>query len=234
MNNKKIQIIILILVILGAGFYFFNEFYNKQEQETFTVTLDEIAEFKVIRQDLTDEQIDKYKSEFEENVNESMQSNEKFVFNALNRIGMIKKIMHDFNGAEKVWMYMIVHRPENSVVYFNLGNLYMEDLKDNEKAEKAFLLALENSANESANEQYYRGIVTFYTYSYPEKKQEIEKILFNALEMEQYENSQTLMALLATYYQNNNQKEKAVEYWEKVLEIDPNNEAVMGEIKRLE
>ena len=44
MNNKKIQIIILILVILGAGFYFFNEFYNKQEQETFTVTLDEIAE----------------------------------------------------------------------------------------------------------------------------------------------------------------------------------------------
>ena len=201
--------------------------------EKMTVTLNEMTEFKVMRQDLTDKQIEKYHKEFNEKVSKVLQNNDKFDFNSLNRMAMIKKILHDFTGAEKIWLYIVVKRPKNSLAYYNLGTLYMEDLKNNNQAEKAFLMTLENSKGESGNEQYYRAIVTFYTYNYPEKKQQVEKILLQGLGTEQYKNSQTLLSLLATYYQNNNQPQKAIEYWNKVLKIDPGNEGVKSEIERI-
>src|SRR3989344_2866132 len=45
--------------------------------------------------------------------------------------------------------------------------------------------------------------------------------------------SHDLMTLLASYYRDNGNKEKAIEYFNKVLKLNPDNEAVKRELERL-
>jgi len=233
MSNRKklIQIIILIIIILGVGYYFLNEFYLSKPK---LANLEELFEFKVVRQDLTQAQIDDYKNRFESNITQIQSSESGFILSSFNSMGMIKKILYDFEGAEKIWEYTGFKSPKNSLSFFNLGILYMEDLKDNKKAEKNFLIALENSEGERGNEQYYRMVFDFYTYYYPQKESKIEGILLDVLRLEVYQNNPDILSLLATYYGNNGQKEKALKYWQKVLMLNPDNEAVKNEIYKLE
>ena len=235
-TKLTIQIIILILIILGVGYYFINEFYLKNKYYKFeksNITLEQIFEFKVMRNDLNEEQIQDYQDRFDSKVLNVFAAEDNFNFSALNSIGNIKRILYDFEGARDVWEYVGYMREENSLSFFNLGNLYAEDLKDNKKAEENFLKCLENSTGEAGNEQYYLGIVNFYKYYYSEKKQKIEKILLDSLKTEEYKNNQTILSLLATYYGDNNQPIKALEYWQKILVMDPENEGVKLEIENL-
>jgi tetratricopeptide (TPR) repeat protein len=233
MKKKTIYIVILIVLLAGVGFYFYKENNKKPIEKQKEITLEQILVLNIKRTDLTHEQETKYKLDFEEDKKDVLTSSDGFNMSALINIGSIKRGVGDFEGARDVWEYVGVKRPDNSISFFNLGQLYAENLKDNQKAEESFLRCLENSIGESGNEQYYRGVVDFYTYFYPEKISEVEKILLEALETEQYQNSQDLLALLATYYGKNGQKEKALEYWQRVLKIDPGNEGVKMEIERL-
>ncbi len=236
-NKKTWQIIILLLIVLGVAYYFFNGFYlksrQKQASKTPQTALDRLFEFKVARQDLSQKQIEKYKKEFDKDVDLILANKDHFDFEAVNDIGRVKKILHDYEGARDAWEFLSLKRPKNSLSFFNLGNLYAEDLKDNQKAEENYLKCLKNSKGESGNEQYYRAVVNFYTYYYPTKKKQIEKILLNGLSQQEYKNNQNLLSLLATYYQNNGQPKKALEYWQKILKLDPGNTAVMEEIEKL-
>jgi tetratricopeptide (TPR) repeat protein len=233
MSKKTIiQLIILLAVILAVAAYFV--FFNKSNETVKDQSvLAKILEFKVVRTDLSQAQIEEYKKDFDEDIKTVLNSQDRFDLAVLNNIGMIKRTLRDFDGAKETWNFLSLNRPKNSISFFNLGLLYAEDLKDNKKAEENYLMALKNSAGESGNEQYYRAIVDFYTYNYPEKKTEIEKILLDVLKTEQYAESVDILSLLATYYQNNGEKENALIYWQKILKLDPNNMAVKGEIERL-
>lgn len=236
MNNKIskiIQIIVLIGVILAAGYYLIKHPNNKEKSDP-TTQLDRIIDFKVMRDDLTEEQINRYRDEFEANVAEVLVAENNFDFTRLNQMAMTKRILHDFDGAKEIFEYINQGRPDNSLAYFNLGVLYMEDLKDNVKAEESFNKALENSKGESGNEQYYRAIASFYRYYYPENIRKTEKILLDALGEDKYKDNIDIMALLADYYQVVGEKEKALEYWQKILKINPDNQGVKNEIGRLE
>jgi len=233
MKKKAIYIIILFLLLAGIGFYFFSERKTQDRGQEDLTSLDKILTLEIKRTDLSETQITRYQENFAEDKKIVLTSSNAFDLSALNDIAMIKRMAGDFEGARDVWNYVSLKSPKNSVSFFNLGQLYAEDLKDNKKAEEGFLKALENSQGESGNEQYYRGVVDFYTYYYPEKISEVEKILLAALATEQYQNSQDLLALIAAYYGNNGKKEKALEYWQKVLKIDPGNEAVKAEIEKL-
>lgn len=228
-----IYIIILVLLAAGIGFYFYNEKKQPNGEQPSAVSLDKILTLDIKKTNLSQEQIASFQENFAADKKLVLTTTSTFNLAAFNDIAMIKRMVGDFEGARDAWAYIGLKSPKNSVSFLNLGQLYAEDLKDNKKAEENFLMALENSKGESGNEQYYRGVVDFYTYFYPEKIGEVEKILLAAVATEQYQNSQDLLALLATYYQNNGQKEKALEYWRKVLLIDPDNEGVKGEIERL-
>lgn len=235
-NKKSIQVIILIVVILAVGFYFFNEFYLSKRGDNnkkSSFNLEEMLQYKIVRQDLTAEQIKGYQDKFDKYKELLLGAPDNFDFNFWNGLAMTKKIVGDFIGAETIWKYMSYMRPANSLSPFNLANLYAEDLKDNQKAEEQFILTLEKSKAESANEQYYRGVADFYTYYYQEKKTKLEKILLEALQSTQYQNNQTILSLLATYYQNNGEPDEALKYWQQVLVLDPNNTGVKAEIERL-
>lgn len=233
MKKKKIYTMFLIVLLVGVGFYFYRENQKKPIEKQKEITLEQILILNIKRTDLTHEQETKYKLDFEKDKKDTLASSDAFNMSALINIGSIKRGVGDFEGARDAWEYVSAKRPKNSISFFNLGQLYAEDLKNNDKGEENFLKVLENSQGESGNEQYYRGVVDFYTYFYPEKISEVEKILLAALSTEQYQNSQDLLALLATYYGNNGQKEKALEYWQKVLKIDPTNAGVKAEIEKL-
>jgi tetratricopeptide (TPR) repeat protein len=233
MNKKIIYLIILILLLAGIGFYFYNERKPSQSEQTSSSALDKILTLEIKRTDLTQEQIARYQEEFAKDKKIILTAPDTFNLAAFINVGTIKKIVGDFEGARDAWEYASLKSPKNSVSFFNLGLLYAEDLKDNQKAEANYLKCLENSKGESGNEQYYRGVVDFYTYFYPAQISEVEKILLAALQEERYQNSQDLMALLATYYQNNGQKEKAIEYWQKILIINPDNEGAKNELEEL-
>lgn len=231
-----IQIILFVILLVALIYYFTGEKQKKDNQsaQTKPITLEEIFVFNPLRTDLTTAQVERYRQEFEAEKKIITQDQSGFNFDALNHIAMIKKIVGDYSGAEATWKYVGLARPQNSVSFFNLAQLYAQDLKDNQKAEENFLITLKNSAGETGNEQYYITIVDFYTYFYSEKKTEAEKILLEALTTEQYKDSQDILALLATYYQGGGQPVKAKEYWQKVLQLYPENSAAKKAIEKLQ
>ena len=54
-------------------------------------------------------------------------------------LGVYRKMIGDYESAKEVWEYASAIRPQNSVSFNNLGELYAYYLKDNAKAEKIIL-----------------------------------------------------------------------------------------------
>lgn len=232
LNAKKIQVVVLVIVILIIGYFVWQEFFNKESRVTPSNT-ESFYIFKVGRTDLTAEQVANYRQEFEVDSQIVTATAEKFNFDALNNMAQIKNILHDYEGARDIWEYVSAQRPKNSLSFFNLGLLYASVLKNNELAEKNFLQALANAEGETGNEQYYYALADFYNYNMPEKKTELEKILLAALETEPYKESMGVITLLAKYYGNNNQKDLALKYWQRTLVLSPDNVDIKTEINNL-
>ena len=122
-------------------------------------------------------------------------------------VGLIRKGLCDYQGAADVWTYVGEIRPENSLSFANLGDLHTHFLVDYPKAEAAYLRAIEN---EKHDVNYFRNFFELYYYSYTEKKHLAEKVLLDGLNYNP--DSHDLMTLLASYYRDNGNKEKAIEY----------------------
>jgi len=63
-------------------------------------------------------------------------------------LGIWRKTGGDYEGAVAAWDYAGKIRPENSISFNNLGDLYAYYLKDPQKAEENFLKAIENGPYE--------------------------------------------------------------------------------------
>ena len=76
-------------------------------------------------------------------------------------LGVYRKTIGDYEGAKEVWEYAGAIRPQNSVSFNNLGELYAYYLKDNAKAEKNYTKAIENDPSAI---YIYRNFFDFYRY----------------------------------------------------------------------
>ena len=76
-------------------------------------------------------------------------------------LGVYRKIIGDYEGAKEVWEYASIIRPQNSVSFNNLGELYAYYLKDNKKAEENYIKAIENDPSAI---YIYRNFFDFYRY----------------------------------------------------------------------
>lgn len=63
---------------------------------------------------------------------------DRFDFSAWVRLGGIRKTAGDYQGAAEIWTYTSKQWPGSSVSFNNLGDLYMNFLKDYAKAEAAY------------------------------------------------------------------------------------------------
>lgn len=76
-------------------------------------------------------------------------------------LGVYRKIIGDYEGAKEAWEYASAIRPQNSVSFNNLGELYAYYLKDNKKAEENYANAIENDPSAI---YIYRNLFDFYRY----------------------------------------------------------------------
>ena len=238
-SSSIIWVVVFLLVIGVVSYYLWPKLEQGEKDDLLTL--------KIINQNLTQEQIEKYTNEFEaiklaleedpavfhavlekKDIGDYQGSTEIFYY--LLQLGMIKKYVGDYKGAEAIWIKVGEISPQNSTSFGNLADLYTNFMKDYDKAIPAYQTAIANSLGESLNIGYYRNFYYFYLYNL-EDKTNAEKVLLEGMENNS-ENSE-LLILLASFYRDNGNKAKAIEYYQKALELDPADESVQKEIEKL-
>jgi len=58
------------------------------------------------------------------------------------QLGILRKIIGDYNGAIDAWNFAGVIRPKSTIPFANLADLYAFYIRDNKKAEDSFLRAI--------------------------------------------------------------------------------------------
>ncbi len=76
-------------------------------------------------------------------------------------LGVYRKMIGDYESAKETWEYASAIRPQNSISFNNLGELYAYYLKDNVKAEENYAKAIENDPSAI---YIYRNFFDFYRY----------------------------------------------------------------------
>ena len=84
-------------------------------------------------------------------------------FNAWMNIGVLRKIAGDSAGAAADWEYVAAAFPSNYIAFYDLGDLYMNTLKEYSKAEADFkqVITLKPDYIDA-----YRSLYTLYRYIY--------------------------------------------------------------------
>ncbi len=144
-------------------------------------------------------------------------------------LGAYRKLIGDYTGAIAAWEFLGTIRPNAYVSYHNLGDLYAFTLNDPQKGERYFLKSIQIGPG---NIQGYLALASLYHDSAAlGKADQVEKLLLAGVAAN--EGNFSLLVNLAGYYRDNNRKDLALKYFEKALAVDPQNQAVTGEIAKL-
>ncbi len=230
MKYLKILVVVIILAVIG---YFLNTQLGKREPASDAEAMKQslLAPANIKAQNLTPELKEKYLAILKTAQDELV----KFNFDNLQTVDLIaqyKKLLGDIDGAITAWEYANLIRPQNSLSFSNLAALYHFDLKEFDKAEKNYLISI---ANDPDDINTIRNLYEMYTTATMDMAR-AEGLLLSAIEDNQSTPSKAvdLYALAGSFYAENGSNAKAIEYYRKVLEINPKNEAVKKEIARLE
>ncbi|MBU1179126.1 hypothetical protein KKB69_02220 [Patescibacteria group bacterium] len=189
---RKIILALFILIIAGAaGYYIYHDLKNPNVRSSTSINLDVPDLDRPINMPETlPEDAQKIAREKIEKITADLKNNQD-LFASWLELGVYRKMIDDFEGAKEVWEYASLIRPENSISFNNLGDLYGYYLKDNKKAEENFLKALENGSDKV---YIYRNAFDFY---YLVMKDEVraKQILEKGIELNP-ESSQDLKNLL--------------------------------------
>lgn len=146
-------------------------------------------------------------------------------FNGWMQVGLLKKVIGDFEGARDAWEYAGVIRPQNSVSFSNLGEVYWRYLPDFPRSERNFKTAI---ANNSADVMVYVSLSQLYLYSYTEKFMLADEVIVEGLAANP--DNIDLLKALARVYEIQKEYAHAIEAWERVLASEPNNTDVAATI----
>jgi tetratricopeptide (TPR) repeat protein len=151
---------------------------------------------------------------------------------ALIDLARAKYDLADFEGAVVVYKLALETRPTDTLILNNLGDTY-GILKQYENSAEMYLKIIEVNPRWVNS---YRELKTIYKFHLTEKYPEIENVLLKGIEKIQEIDSFgaiDLYTMLANYYQDTENNEKAIEWYEKALQINPENEAVARELEEL-
>jgi tetratricopeptide (TPR) repeat protein len=144
------------------------------------------------------------------------------------QIGLLKKVIGDYEGARDAWEYAGLLRPENSLSFGNLGELYWRYLPDYPRSERNFKTAI---ANKPSDVGFYVSLSDLYFYSYKEKAELADDILLQGLAKNP--ESIDLVRHLAFLYERRGEYAFAITWWQKVLAKDPGNLELAATIEAL-
>ena len=231
MNKKvkiSIQVLIVILLASSLGYYFYSDYLKTViPKDPKTETIEQITNLKFLKKDLDKETKDKYQETFEPAVKEFLTNPEGAeAFWPLIKIGQVKELAGDYDGAKQALIKAVELQPGSYLAHANLANLYFRHYQDFIKAEEHYLKAIE--PNDPRVIAYYYDLHEIYRYFYKTDTTLAEDILKQGIE--RYPEETNLMAILAHYYKSLDRKKEAKEYYQKILEINPNSEVAKREL----
>ena len=148
-------------------------------------------------------------------------------FGAYFEIGFVKAEFKDYQGAVEAYKKSIEFNPNSIVAMNNLADVYIK-LKKYPEAESSYLQAISTVPGYAPS---YFALVDLYQSYYTEKKSQIESVILKGLKV--MPKDQNMLALLAGHYRDTKQNEKAVEIYEKILELRPDDKLIREEINNL-
>lgn len=226
---KTLKILLVIILLGGAIFFVYKQITRKPSTDDFgyeAMKQSLIAPAKVMAKDLTEEQTQKFLGKLKEAQDALVQNNFDNL-QAANAVGQYKKVLGDIEGAITAWEYANLIRPKNSLSFSNLAALYHYDLKLYDKAEQNYLISI---ANDPDDINTIRNFFELYYYSL-KNNAKAEGLLLRSIE--QNPQAPDLYSLLAGFYAETGNPQKAIEYYEKHLELNPGNAAARQVMERL-
>ena len=142
-------------------------------------------------------------------------------------IGFLHDTLGDKETGQKYYKEILKLKPESVVPLNNLANIY-KDRGDFSEAEKLYLKITEVDAS---NIEAWRDLHDLYRYLYKSKEDQADDILLSGLGKNP--DDPQILAMLATYYQDTGNKEEAIKYYERLVEVMPANEAAKKELQKL-
>lgn len=144
------------------------------------------------------------------------------------QLGILKKVIGDYEGARDAWEYIALVNPVHHVPSQNLGELYWRYLPDYPKAESKFRSAIRiNAVNSSA----YLSLSELYRTAYTQKRDQADDVLLEGLKV--MPNDIYLTKGLALLYEYEQKYLLALEWWEKVQKLIPDDASAASKIAEL-
>lgn len=150
-------------------------------------------------------------------------------FNGWIQVGILKKIIGDFEGARDAWEYAGVIEPLNSLSFANLGELYWRYLHEYEKSEKNFRASIQHKPGDSLT---YISLADLYHYSYVARKDQADDVLIEGLKA--IPGDENLMRHLAFIYEAQGDIEDALSWLRQIAAQNPGDQSVRDKIAELE
>jgi tetratricopeptide (TPR) repeat protein len=219
--KKKLSIVILAVVVALAGWFFYREF-----KETDEADYEKFFNFNVYDESIDETTVEvRFRQPFDVSVAALREDPDDF--NNWVQLGVIKKGLNDFEGAEEIWLYADTLRPGNSLTTANLADLYTNFLKNTVKAEKWYKETLNRDKTDT---QTARNLAYFYFHTLNRTDDAIQ-VLEDAVGNNP-QSVDTLIAL-ASLYEESGDIESAISTWQKVLTLNDSPE-FRAKIKELQ
>lgn len=229
LKKTTIVSIVILAVIAVVGFYAYKNdlipFDDKTENGILTPEK-LLASFENKNPNLTPEVFAMFQQRFDE-TKKTLQANSDD-FNNWLYLGVLKKGVGDYEGSRDVFIYAGQIRPQSSTPFTNLADLYGYFLNDPIKAEENIKKAIVNDPNDY---NLYLALADIYRYKFPERQGAYEQTMLEAIT--KFPDNANLIAPLAAYFRDVNQTEKAIEWYEKLVKLQPDNQEAKQDLEAL-
>ncbi len=241
MSRKKIIIlsfVTLIAIIAGGVFFAYQKnlfphfakeglegIFNKSSGAKLTPEK-LLFSFEIKNPNLAPEAVQLFQQRFDETKKRLQENPDSF--NDWLYLGVLKKGVGDYEGARDVFIYAGQIRPQSSTPFANLADLYAYFLNDPVKAEESIKKAIVNDPNDF---NLFISLADIYRYKFPDKEAMYEQTLLDA--QQKFPDNPNIISQLASYYRQTKQTAKAIDYYELLVRLDPNNQTAKDDLAEL-
>ncbi len=227
MSKQKINIVIaFVIIVIGIAALVYYLMPNVVTEPA--VQGDEqLLELQFTNTQISTEDQETFRKRFDEQKT-NVQANPDD-FNSWMALGLVKKQVGDYKGAEQVWLKATELRPNNSISFANLADLYANFLNDYDRADAAFQTSVVNSKGDFVNASFYRSYIDFLI-DYRKDLKRAEEVIMQSLQ-DNPENSDVFM-VAAAFYRDAGNGAKEKEYLQKALSLNPENTDAKEQLKK--
>ena len=221
------KILIVVILIAISVFFIVKQFQGIDIDKELEAMKESLITDPVVNvTDLTDEQLQNFLDTFEK-AKQDVIGADFDTLQGVNAVAFIKQSLGDFEGAIIAYEYGNLIRPRNSLTFSNLATLYHFDFQDFEKAEKNYLISIANDPDDILT---IRNLYELYFYALEDNKK-TEGLLLNSIK----NNPEVadLYSLSGSFYRDIGETVKAIEMFERHLELNPSSTAVRQALEKL-